>query len=230
MKKVLFLSVAVLILGITGQANADVTGKVTLSGTPSRGDVKINTAADPSCIHEGTFKTKHWVVGANGELANVVISIVDAPGGAASSDKPLVNQKGCEYAPYMPAIQKGQTITIKNSDQTLHNVHAKAEAGKGKSLFNFGQPVQGMTTDKTFKQVGVVKLKCDVHPWMSSYVYVAENPHFAISGTDGTFAIKSVPDGEYTVQAWHSRFKEPLTQTIKVSGGKADVSFTFNAA
>jgi len=216
---------------LTAPALADVTGKVILNGTPARGNVKINTAADPSCHHDKPLYTQHWVIGSNGELANVVVSITDAPAGSSvSSDKPLISQKGCEYIPYATVIQKGQSVVIQNNDPTLHNVHAKADAGKGKSIFNFGQPVKGMKTEKKFNTAGVIKLKCDVHPWMASYLVVTDNPYHAISGKDGTFAIKNVPDGEYTVTAWHSRFKEPLTQKVTVTGGSANLSFAFSVS
>jgi plastocyanin len=229
MKTQVLLIALISIFTFAATSQADVTGKVTLDGKPARGNVKINTAADPSCYHEKPIYTKHWVVGPLGELANAVISIEAPSSGAPSSAKPLIDQKGCAYAPYVTAIQKGQSVAIQNSDATLHNVHGKADAGKGKSIFNFGQPVQGMKSDKKFDKAGVYKLKCDVHPWMASYVVVSENPYHAVSGKDGTFAIKDVPDGEYTVKVWHSRFKEPLTEKVTVKDGNADLSFTFDA-
>ena len=230
-KAIISLAILAVGVGLTLQAEAAVTGKVTLLGTPKRGDVRINAAADPRCIHEGKFTTHHWKIGSAGELANVVISVTNAPeGGAVSSDKPLIDQKGCMYAPYATAIQVGQKVVIQNSDDTLHNVHAKAGGGKGKSIFNIGQPVKGMKTEKSFKKADIIKLKCDVHPWMLSYVHVFNHPYFSVTGEDGSFEISNLPDGEYTLQAWHSRFPEPATQTVKVSGGSAEVSFELDAA
>ena len=208
-----------------------VTGKVTLTGTPAKGDVPINAAADPKCQHGAGFKTEHWKIGPNGELGDVVISVTNAPVGAPSASKAVITQKGCRYLPHVTALQKGQTITVVNADDTLHNIHAIGDAGKGKSLFNFGQPIKDMKTDKTMKEAGVIKLKCDVHPWMLSYLVVLDTPYFAVSGEDGTFTLPAgLPDGEYTIQAWHSRFAQPLTQTVKVTGGNAEGNFTFDAS
>jgi plastocyanin len=232
MKKLIIIGIAMFLV-LTGalHAQAAVTGKVTLTGTPAKGDVPINAAADPKCAHGADFKTEHWKIGPGGELANVVVYVTGAPAGTPSAEKPVIDQKGCRYNPYVTPIQKGQTVTVVNSDDTLHNVHAKADAGAGKSLFNFGQPVKGMKTDKKFDAPGVIKLKCDVHPWMLSYVVVLDTPYFAVTKEDGTFALPAgLPDGDYTVEAWHSRFSKPLTQAVKVSGGNAEVNFNFEAA
>jgi len=233
MKKLMVsvFSVFVMVLVLAFNAQAAVTGKVTLAGKPAKGDVPVNAAADPKCQHGEGLKTEHWKIGPGGELADVVVSVTNAPAGAAASEKPVITQKGCQYLPHVSAIQKGQTVTIMNEDDTLHNVHGLADAGKGKSLFNLGQPIKGMKTDKKFDEVGVVKLKCDVHPWMLSYLAVVDTPYFAVSKADGTFSLPAgLPDGEYTVQAWHSRFAQPLTQTVKVAGGNAEVNFNFDAA
>ena len=37
------------------------------------------------------------------------------------------------------------------------------------------------------------------------YIAVFANPYFEVTGKDGSFAIKNVPPGTYTVSAWHER-------------------------
>ncbi len=233
MKKLMAMSsiLFVALFALTFQAQAAVTGKVTLTGKPAKGDVSINAAADPKCAHGDALKTEHWKIGPGGELADVVVSVTNTPAGTAAGEKSVITQKGCRYLPHVSAIQKGQTVTIMNEDDTLHNVHGVGDAGKGKSLFNFGQPIKGMKTDKKFDQAGVVKLKCDVHPWMLSYVAIVDTPYFAVTKEDGAFSLPAgLPDGEYVVQAWHNRFAAPLTQTVKVAGGNTEVNFNFDAA
>lgn len=233
MKKLMVSGVSALLITLifAFNSNAAVTGKVTLTGKPAKGDVTINAAADPKCAHGDVLKTEHWKIGPNGELADVVVSVTNAPVGAAAGEKPVITQKGCKYLPHVTALQKGQTVVIMNEDDTLHNVHGVSDAGKGKSIFNFGQPIKGMKTDKKFDAAGVVKLKCDVHPWMLSYVAIVDTPYFAVTKEDGTFSLPAgLPDGEYTAQAWHNRFAQPVTATVKVSGGNAEVNFNFDAA
>jgi hypothetical protein len=94
--------------------------------------------------------------------------------------------------------------------------------------FNVGQPNQGMETMRTFAEPEImVHFKCDVHPWMSAYVGVMDNPFYSTTGDDGTFSLKGLPAGEYTVAAWHEKYGEQ-TQKIKVGDGEAkSVDFKF---
>jgi hypothetical protein len=124
-------------------------------------------------------------------------------------------------------MQVGQTLEIKNSDPTLHNVHALAKVNRE---FNEGQPVQGMISKKKFDKPEVmIKFKCDVHAWMNSYMAVLPHPYFAVSGADGSFTIQGLPPGTYTLEAWHEKFgaqTQPITVGPKES---KQVSFTFKS-
>ena len=139
-----------------------------------------------------------------------------------------LDQKGCRYTPHVLGAQTGQPIEIVNSDATLHNVNAVATVNRG---FNFGQPMKGLknTTSFTAPEV-MVRLKCDVHGWMSAYVGVLPHPYFAVTTGGGTFNIPNVPAGTYVVEAWHEKLG---TQTQNVTLGENDskeLSFTFKAA
>ncbi|MBV9462894.1 MAG: hypothetical protein JO317_01580, partial [Verrucomicrobiae bacterium] len=181
-------------------ASGSITGKVVFSGTPPAPD-PIQMQADPYCAaHSGTKASERLVVGAGGALKNVVVYIKGPKAGSPPAEKALLDQVGCHYQPHVLAVMAGQAITIKNSDGTLHNVHAMPEKNQG---FNLGQPMQNMSADKTFANPEVsVKFKCDVHPWMNAYVAVLENPWFAVTGDDGSFTISNVPPGNYTLVAW----------------------------
>jgi hypothetical protein len=109
----------------------------------------------------------------------------------------------------------------------LHNVHTyKGPA----TLFNMAQP-QGMPPmKKKFATVGdVVKFKCDVHPWMTGYVVVTDNPHFAVTGDDGSFEIKDVPAGKYTVEIWHEKYGSQTKELTVADGKAADLKSEFAA-
>jgi uncharacterized protein (DUF2141 family) len=124
-------------------------------------------------------------------------------------------------------VQAGQDVEIRNSDPTLHNVHAMS---KDNPAFNIAQPKKGMTTTRKFTHAETFKVKCEVHPWMSAYIAVFNHPYFAVTGEDGSFSLKSLPPGEYTLEAWHERYG---TRTAKVKvdrKGAATAVFSYGSA
>ena len=115
-------------------------------------------------------------------------------------------------SPHVIGLQVGQPLEVRNSDGTLHNVHAVPKVNRE---FNFGQPTKGMKSTRTFDKVEVmVPFRCDVHGWMNAYAGVLAHPFFAVSKADGTFEIKGLPPGSYTVEVWHEQLG---TQTTKVT-------------
>jgi plastocyanin len=209
----------------------NITGKVTLKGTPPAEKEITPLKEDVNCgkLHTETVKTRFFVVGAGGELADAVVMLKGISGkstGAAAA--PLViDQKGCEYLPYVAAAQTGQKIVVKNSDPVMHNVHP-SPIGAGNKEENKAQFPSG--ADLTFEfptAENFLKFKCDVHPWMFSYITVVDHPYFAVTGKDGTFTIKDVPAGKYTIVALHR--KAALTgveQAIEVTADGAKADFT----
>jgi hypothetical protein len=191
-----------------------VTGSVKLSGTPPEMPM-TKRQADPFCA-KTPMKEEEVIVGAGGGLKNVVVRVTKgASGSYATPTTPLtLDQSACMYRPRVQAGMVGQPMLIRNSDQTLHNVHGY----KGPStLFNQAE-IPGMPpiSKKLPDTEQVLKFKCDVHPWMTGYVAVASNPYFAVTGDDGTFRITGLPPGSYTLEAWHERFG---TKTADVTVG-----------
>lgn len=184
-----------------------ITGVVLFKGVPPAMPVIDVGSSDPDCAltHSVPVRSEEVVVGDGGGLANVVVHIegfselIEPPDEAR-----IISQKGCQYVPHVSAVQVGQTVQIRNDDQTLHNVHGIATENRS---FNVGQPVQGFVTERTFSKPELpVKLKCDVHGWMESYVAVFSHPYFAVTGGDGAFSIGNVPPGTYTLEAWHESY------------------------
>jgi hypothetical protein len=178
----------------------DVSGKVTLKGTPKP---EVNIDLGPACgkINSGKPTTRHYVVGSDGGLANVFVYIKDAKKADPKGDGPTLDQVGCMYEPYIMGVVTGQKYKIKNSDSELHNVHATPKIN---AEFNFGQPVKGQVNEKSFDKAEVlVRMKCDVHPWMFAYIGVVDHPYFAVTDKDGNFKISGLPDGKYTIEAYH---------------------------
>ena len=207
----------------------DVTGTVVLDGTaPANGAIKMN--ADPICIKQNTGEQTQetYILGADGKsLANVFVYVKDGLGNYVydpPSAAATIDQHGCRYHPHVFGMRVGQKLEILNSDPTLHNIHASPKAN---GEFNTGQPIQGMKTEHTFSKVEVmVPFKCDVHGWMNAYVGVLDHPYFAVTDAAGKFALKGLPPGTYTIEAWHEK-AGAATQSVTLAAKETkDVSFT----
>jgi plastocyanin len=207
---------------------ATISGQVKFAGAPPKMPV-IQMNADPYCQaqHASAPATdEEVVVGPGGELANVIVWIKNAPGGPAPSTPAVIDQKGCQYHPHVQAVQVGQPVEIKNSDATLHNIHALPVVN---SPFNIGQPVQGMVSTQKFDKPEMTpfKVKCDVHGWMKSFMVVLPHPYHGVSGMDGKFTITNLPPGSYTIVAWHEKYGMQ-EQNITVAPKEAKtVDFSF---
>ncbi len=131
------------------------------------------------------------------------------------------------YVPHVTAMMVGQQLKVKNSDPTLHNVHSLSTVN---GSFNKGQPNvnDGELMDPQPKAPEVFRIKCDVHSWMAGWVAVFDHPYFSVTGDDGTYTIKNLPDGDYTLQAWQEKYGTQ-EQKITVKDGKATADFTFKA-
>lgn len=201
---------------------ADITGTITLKGTPPP-EKEFDKSSDSKCCAEGTKgMTHHFVVGPKGELANVTVYLKGLSGKSTGASAPAVvlDQKNCEYNPQILAVQTGQKLIVKNSDPTVHNVHAMPVTTSGNSDFNQVQVQGGPDLTLTFpKPEMFLKVKCDVHQWMFSWVSVFDHPYFAVTGKDGTFKIANVPPGKYTLEADH-RKAGTATQEIEVKEGE----------
>ena len=194
-----------------------IKGTVKIKGTPPKAE-ELNMKSDPFCAKH-TAKDESVVANPKGGLKNVVVRLAKGVSGAtpAPTGDVVLDQSGCAYTPRVAVAVAGQQILIKNSDQTLHNVHTyKGPA----TLFNQAQPQGFPPLKKKFAKSGdVVKFKCDVHPWMTGWVVVVDNPFFALSGADGSFTIDKVPAGKYTVEYWHEKLGKQ-TVDVEVKAGK----------
>jgi plastocyanin len=175
------------------------------------------------------------VFGKNGDgdaLANVLVYVSKGLEGKAvdvPKEPVVIDQIGCVYVPHVVAVMAGQTLEVRNTDATLHNVMA---APRKNAQFNFGMAGGAEPVNRVFKEPEFkVNLKCFMHPWMSGYVHVLPHPYFAVSGPDGAFAIQGLPPGEYELTVLHETSAveaKAATATVKVTAGAtAEASFTF---
>lgn len=203
-----------------------IKGKVVLEGTPPENPV-IKMTSDPACGN-AEVRAESYLVN-DGALQNVFVYIKDGLGNKYIFDTPTepvkLDQKNCHYVPHVLGVRVTQPLEVSNSDETLHNVHGVPQVNRE---FNQGQPIVGMKNTVAFTSPEVmIPFKCDVHAWMSAYVGVVSHPYFAVTAREGTFELKTVPPGTYTIEAWHEKLgRQTQTVTLGEKDSK-DVTFTF---
>jgi plastocyanin len=167
----------------------------------------------------GTISGK--VSGVTGESA-VYVEAISGKTFPVPTQKPVIDQKGLMFQPHLVVVQQGTTVEFLNSDKVAHNVFWISISGNKKLGHNLGTWPQGEKRSFKFDNPGAVPLLCNVHPEMSGYIVVAPTPYFATSDKSGSYKIENVPDGSYTVTAWHEGAKNQ-SKPVTVSGeGKAD--------
>ncbi len=211
---------------------ATLTGKVAFEGEAPK-PAPINFGAEKQCadMHKDKMPVNEdIVINSNNTVKSALIYIKEGATGTytAPADPVVIDQTGCMFVPHAVGAMAGQKVIFKNNDPVLHNVRTDSKINK---VFNIAQPIQGMETKKTFAQPEIgIHLKCDVHFWMAGYIHVLANPYFAITGDDGTFTIKDLPAGTYTVELWHEKLGVQ-DQTITVKDGETKaVDFTLKKA
>ena len=206
----------------------NISGTIAFEGAaPEMATIDMSEEAACADKHSGAVMVEEVVVGDG--LANVFVYVSAGPHEGLAFPTPgdavVVDQVGCVYTPHVIGVQAGQDILIRNSDPVLHNINASPETNRG---FNFGQPVEGMESTRSFPLAEVmVPVRCDVHGWMSAYIGVVDHPYYSVSGANGQFSLETLPPGDYTVTAWHERYGVQTEQVTVATGETADVTFTF---
>jgi hypothetical protein len=246
MKKLLVsLSVAGLFtLSLTGQAAAykeisvsnggTITGSVKFAGNDQPPKVYSVTKDNNVC---GTGERQiDYVRVKNGHLMDAVVYLEKVKEGKAFPAEvadATVDQKGCEFKPFLQVMRNQSKLAAVNQDPILHNIHTyeliRGDAkGPKKTLTNVSQPEPGTVTNTIRMKKGpAIKVECDAHDFMHGFVFVAKNPYFAKVGEDGSFTIDNVPAGSYTIKAWHGMLKNQKAKVKVDAGGSASVDFTF---
>ncbi len=201
-----------------------IVGVITFAGAPSR-RITIDTSADPVCSQKNPNLVVENNVVRRGMLANVFVYVKDgttAEGKKLSDlsfDVPttdvVLDQDGCRFVPHVLGIQANQKLRITNSDPTQHNIHPTP---RNNTEWNYSQPNGAPPMFKSFARAEVlIPVKCNQHPWMRAYIGVLPHPFYAVSKPDGSFEIKDVPPGTYTLVAWHEGGVNGNEETIEVT-------------
>jgi plastocyanin len=208
-------------------ATGTLSGKIAFEGTAPV-NAKIQMAADPYCAKNSKDPMTEDFEVKDGGLQNVIVYVSSPVTGSfpTPTDAVTIDQHDCHYVPHVFTLMVGQKLSIKNSDETLHNIHAFADVNE---QFNVGQAVKGMTNDHVFTKAEMpLPFKCDVHKWMSAFAGVFTHPYETVSKEGGAYEIK-LPPGNYEITAWHEKLG-PQKQNIEVKEGSNTLNFTFKPA
>jgi plastocyanin len=199
-----------------GQTGA-ITGSVKFAGAPPAQKPFAVPSAFPACGKERPLD--RLVVGKDNGVANAVIYIEALKKKSAAATAPTIvaDQKDCHYDPHVIVVTDGDAFTVQNSDATFHNVHGYFDADHS-TAFNLAQPTKGLKMVQRVKKPGMYFLRCDIHPWMNAYVFVAGDGYATVSDADGRFTLSNVPPGTYKLVMWHEGW------TSKVAAGRPTFS------
>jgi plastocyanin len=206
-----------------------VEGKIRFRGnrpTPKA----IDMSEEPACVeaHHGRAYDESLVVNKSGSLSNAFVYIrgglegktFEIPGTPVTID-----QSGCWFRPRLMGIQTGQILKVVNSDPVTHNIHPMAQVNRE---WNHSQGAGDPAISRKFiKSEIMISVKCNIHSWMHAYIGVLDHPYFAVSKDDGSFEIRNLPPGTYTIAVWQEKLGTQEQRVTVGPLGKAEANFTF---
>lgn len=217
--------------GETASGSASgVMGKITFSGErPERSVIEVEGDAKCKEMHaDEPLLSDREVVSEDGGIQWAFVQITNPP----EKDYPLpaepavLDQVGCRYTPHVLGMRAGQELEVRNSDNTLHNVRSISRINRGR---NFGQPAgsEPRIMDEFKKPEEGVRMKCDIHPWMTGFVFVMDHPYWAVTDENGNYSIEGLPPGEYKVEVWHEKYKLQRHTVTVPEGGMAELNAAY---
>jgi hypothetical protein len=220
------------VLTLDPTTTGTISGKVVLDGAPPTAK-KINMGAELACVqaHSTPVDSPEVVEGSRGALANVAVYVKSGLGNYhfdTPTDPVVLTQKGCMYDPHVLALMVNQPMQVVNGDPVLHNIHVVARDNRS---WNRSETAGMEAFSETFAHPELaVVIKCNVHPWMRAFAFVFAHPYFEVTTKTGEFALKNVPPGTYTIEAWQEKYgAQDQTVTIGPKESKT-ISFTYKAA
>ena len=190
----------------------------------------VDMSEDPACVaaHKGKAVDESLVVGPSGAVSNAFIYVKAGLEGkhfATPTQPVVIDQSGCWFRPRVLGLQTNQPLQVDNSDPVTHNIHPQAQANRE---WNHSQgPGDPPIVRRFTKPEIMIPVKCNIHSWMHAWIGVLDHPYFAVSASDGSFTIRNLPPGTYTVAIWHEKLGTQEQQVVVPAHGKAAAAFTF---
>ena len=201
---------------VTVSDGGTIKGRVIFLGSPPA-PRKVIPTKDREVCGSGVREVDQILLGPDNAVQEAVVYLKGVARGKAwpkPAARPAIDNLKCDFKPHVQVIAPGD-FEIVNSDPVLHNTHGFY----GRiTAFNVALPNQGQRIKKPLRRPGLVRVECDAHGWMLGWVYVADNPYYAVTAKDGGFVINDVPPGSYTLVGWQEYAGEvelPVTVTAK---------------
>jgi len=207
-----------------------IHGRITYTGAkPERKVIDMDSDAACQKAHAGhPVYDESLVTGKSGGLANAFVYIQSGLEGKKfepAEGSVVLNQHGCMFQPRVFGIRAGQTMAVRNSDTVSHNIHPKPTNNYD---WNQQQSPGAPDLEHRFPRADVmIPVKCNVHSWMRAFIGVVDHPYFAVTGLDGSFQLKNVPPGDYTLAVWQEKLGEQKQTVHLAPSGTAAVNFTY---
>ena len=244
MKTATWLSTLTLIIFAAGSAYAgSISGTVTYDGdAPER--PMLSATKDQHCVDalKGA-KSEALVVSKGKGIKNVVVYLrARSAEPTVPAKNPVMDQIDCRYVPHVLVVTEGTTVDMQSSDPVAHNVHSHAKKNEAP---NWQIPGPGKALPLKLVKREAIKFTCDIHNWMTGYIFVVDNDYYAVTGykdskgkwigsddyeassDNGAYALKDIPAGKYRIQAWHEELGATKAKAIEVAAtGELNVNFT----
>ena len=223
------LAVSLVMTAAAPYDGATITGTIKFEGkVPTLRILTMDADAVCEMKHTELVRSEALVLGEENALANVFVRVVSGltnKNYPVPEDPVVLDQDGCIYKPHVLGIRVDQELKILNSDGILHNIHPLPKIN---NEFNMAMPKFRKEAIRKFdKEEFMIAVKCDVHPWMQSYIGVSSHPFFSVSGIDGTFSIDGLDSGTYEIEAWHERMGVQKATVVVAADETKTVDFTF---
>jgi hypothetical protein len=208
-----------LVLALGTQAQT-VTGTIT---TSAKAAAPLQVTIDQK-VCGSTLPDEAIVVDAEGRVANAVVTLVGLK--RASSVDPVVTNEKCRFSPRVQIARPNANVRTTSKDPMLHTTQAQQE--NGRPIFNVALPVPGINMTKAIGPAGIVRLSCNIHPWMRGWIITTDEAS-AISAADGNFSIPDVPPGTYELRVWHEALKASPQKITVVEGRPTRLTLSLSA-